>query len=166
MTAPAALDLGLSPSMPRGIEAEPLFDMHVDLAPAQAITSPGGTRMVFIAERGVFRGERLAGEVLPGGGDWLLVGTDRVGRIDARATLRTDDGALIGFTNTGVIDLGEEGLEIYGRGEDVPWDKAYIRSTPLFETGDERYAWLNRTVSVAINELGPRHVNYRIFAVA
>jgi hypothetical protein len=82
-----------------------------------------------------------------------------------RATLRTDDGELVSMTNTGVIDLRGEGLTRYAAGEDVPWDQAYIRSAPQFETGSERYAWLNSVVVVAINELGPRHVKYRMFAV-
>ena len=158
-------DIGLSPTLPRDIEVEHLLDMHVDLAPAQVITTPAGTRMVFIAEGGALEGERIRGEVLPGGGDWLLLGSDQVGRIDVRATLRTDDGELVSMTNTGVIDLRGEALTRYAAGEDVPWDQAYIRSAPQFETGSERYAWLNSVVVVAINELGPRHVNYRMFAV-
>lgn len=158
-------DLGLSPTMPHTIELRHLFDMHVDLAPAQGVASPAGMRMIFVAEGGRFEGERLSGEVLPGGGDWLTVGTDRIARIDVRATLRTDDGELIFLTNTGVAALGDSGLARFGAGEDVAWDQAHIRSAPLFETGAEPYQWLNAVTTVAINELGPRHVNYRILEV-
>jgi hypothetical protein len=158
-------DLGLSASMPTTIAGEHLFDLHVDLAPAQTITGPDGTRMIFTAQGGRLEGDRIRGEMLPGGGDWLRVGTDAVGRIDVRATIRTHDGELIFMTNRGVIALGDDGAARFAAGEDVPWDAAYIRSTPLFETGAEAYAWLNATVTVAINELGPGYVNYRIFAV-
>ena len=48
--------------------------------------------------------------MLPGGGDWLRVGTDGVGRIDVRATIRTHDGELVLLTNTGVIAIAEQAL--------------------------------------------------------
>ena len=158
-------EVGLSPTMPESVELRHLFDLRADLAPAQGIASPEGARMIFVAQGGRFEGERLSGEVLPGGGDWLRVGTDRIGRIDVRATLRTDDGELVYMTNTGVIALGELGLARFAAGEDVAWDQAHIRSSPLFETGAERYRWLNAVTTVAINELGPGHVGYRIFEV-
>jgi len=157
--------IGLSPTMPVTIDVEPLFDMRVDLAPPLGIASPAGMRMIFIAESGIVQGERLRGELLPGGGEWLLVGSDRVGRIDVRAIIKTHDDALIHFTNRGIIDLGDEGLARFAQGESIAWDEAYIRSVPLMETGDERYSWLNTTVTVAINELGPGYVRYRVFSV-
>ena len=165
MSVAATTDLGLSASFPTTVGVRHLFDMHVDLAPAQVVPSPEGARMIFVAQGGRFSGERVSGEVLPGGGDWLRLGTDRIGRIDVRATLRTDDDQLVFMTNTGVIALGDEGLQRYAAGEDVPWDAAHIRSAPLFETGSERLSWLNAVTTVAINELGPRHVDYRIFEV-
>ena len=48
---------------------------------------------------GHFEGPRLRGTVLPGGSaDWLLLRADGVLEMDLRATLRTDDGALISMT--------------------------------------------------------------------
>ena len=41
---------------------------------------------------GIIEGPKLQGEVLPGGGDWLLVGSDGTGRVDVRATIRTWSG--------------------------------------------------------------------------
>jgi hypothetical protein len=165
MPATEDATLGLSEDMPRDLGLRHLFDMRVDLAPAQAVPSPSGARMIFVAEGGRFRGARIAGEVLPGGGDWLRVGSDRIARIDVRATLRTDDGELIYMTNTGVVALGDEGLARFGAGEDVRWDEGYVRSAPLFETGADAYSWINSMQTVAINELGPGYVNYRIFEV-
>lgn len=156
---------GLSASTPTALEMEHLFDMHVDLAPPQAVASPAGMRMIVVVEGGIVDGPRLRGELLPGGGDWLLVGTDRVIRLDVRATIRTHDDALIYMTNRGVAALGDAGLARFGAGEDIAWDQAYIRSAPLFETGAEQYAWLNSTMCVAINEVGPRHVKYRVLGV-
>lgn len=155
----------LSSSMPSTVEVAHLFDMHADLAPPQNIVAPGGAQMIFVCEGGVVDGPRLSGRLLPGGGEWLQVGTDRVGRIDVRATIETDDGALVYMTNRGIIKLGDEGLQRFAAGEDIAWDEAYIRSAPLFETGAPEYEWINSTMTVAINELGSGYVKYRIFEV-
>lgn len=151
--------------MPQTLGLRHLFDMHVDLAPAQVIASPEVTRMVFVAEGGTVTGDRIQGQVLPGGGDWLRVGSDGVGRIDVRATIQTHDGELVLLTNTGLIALAGPALERFGAGESLEWDELHARSAPLFETGAEQYAWLNSVVSVAVHGLGPRHVDYRVFEV-
>ena len=52
-------------------------------------------------KEGRCEGPKIAGDILPGGGDWILLGTDQVARLDVRATLRTDDGAHVHLTNTG-----------------------------------------------------------------
>ena len=41
----------------------------------------------------------------------------------------------------------------------------YARSSPLFETGDERYAWLNSLHTVAVNQFSLREVHYDVWAV-
>ncbi len=56
-------------------------------------------------------GPKLRGKMLPGGGDWLTVRTDGVGILDVRATIESDDGALIYLAYTGVGDLGEDGYQ-------------------------------------------------------
>jgi hypothetical protein len=147
------------------LPAEHLFDMYVDLQPAQMIPTAVGTRLTFIARGGVIDGPRLRGEILPGGGDWLLVGTDQVGRIDVRATLRTHDGALIHYETRGVIKVPADGLERLAAGEVLGFEQTYVRTTPKFETADERYTWLNEIVAVGYNVLSPDHIDYRIYRV-
>jgi Protein of unknown function (DUF3237) len=147
------------------LPVEHLFDMHVDLEPAQPISTPIGTRMTFIAKGGVIDGPKLQGEILPGGGDWLLVGTDGVGRVDVRATLRTHDGALIHYETRGIIKIPADGLGRLAAGEVLPFEDTYVRTTPKFETADERYAWLSDIVAVGYNTLSPDHIDYRIYKV-
>lgn len=148
------------------LPVEHLFDMSVELEPAQAIATPRGARMTFIARGGVVDGPRLRGELLPGGGDWLLVGGDAVGLMDVRATIRAEDSTLIHFTNRGIIEVPADGLARLAAGERLTWGETYIRSTPMFETGEGPHEWLNRTVAVAMSELGPNRVDYRIYRVA
>jgi hypothetical protein len=147
------------------LPVEHLFDMHVDLEPAQPISTPVGARMTFIAKRGVIDGPHLRGELLPGGGDWLLVGSDGVGRVDVRTTLRTHDGALIHYEARGIIKIPADGLERLAAGELLSFEETYVRTTPKFETADERYAWLSEVVAIGYNILSPNHIDYRIYRV-
>ncbi len=147
------------------LPVEHLFDMHVDLEPAQPISTAVGARMTFIAKGGVIEGPHVRGELLPGGGDWLLVGSDGIGRVDVRATLRTHDGALIHYEARGVIKIPADGVQRLAAGEVLPFDETYVRTTPKFETADERYAWLSEVVAVGYNILSPNHIDYRIYRV-
>jgi len=162
MTTATAVDqLPLVTALP----VEHLFDMHVDLQPAQPIPTPVGTRMTFITTGGVIDGPMLRGELLPGGGDWLVLGSDGAGRVDVRATLRTHDGALIHYESRGIIKIPADGLQRLAAGEVLPFAETYVRTTPKFETGDERYAWLSEVVALGYNILSPNHIDYRIYRV-
>jgi hypothetical protein len=147
------------------LPAEYLFDMHVDLEPALPIATPLGARMTFITRGGVIDGPKLRGELLPGGGDWLVVGSDQVGRVDVRATIRTHDGALVHYEARGIIKIPANGLQRLAAGDVLPFAETYVRTIPKFETADERYAWLSEVVAVGYNILSPNHIDYRIYQV-
>ena len=76
--------------------------------------------------------------------DWMTVNAAMLGTLDVRALLETDDGALIYTWYHGRLDLSQ------GPGA----SPAY--AAPLYETGDERYAWLNKIQAVAKGELSDR----------
>jgi hypothetical protein len=69
--------------------------------------------------------------------DWATVGEDGRGALDVRLTLKTDDGAFIYVEYQGRIDMGS-GL---------------IAAAPTFQTGDERYAWLNDVQAVSAGQV-------------
>jgi Protein of unknown function (DUF3237) len=142
-----------------------LCDLRVDLEPARVIETPVGMRMVLIARGGRVEGPGLRGEVLPGGGDWLLVGDDSIGRVDVRASVRTHDFALIHYTAGGVIRIPPDGPQRLAAGERLSFEETYVRTTPKFETADERYSWLNGLVVVGYNELSKDHIDYRMYRV-
>jgi hypothetical protein len=139
--------------------------MAVELEPAQLIPTATGMVMNYVARGGRFDGPRLRGEVLPGGGDALLVGSDSIGRVRVRATLRTEDDVLIHYTAGGVIRIPADGLERLAAGERLPFEETYVRTTPVLETSDERYAWLAERVLIGHNELSKDHIDYRVYAV-
>jgi hypothetical protein len=99
---------------------------------------------------GHFEGPHLRGTVLPGGSaDWLLLRSDGVLELDLRATLRTEDGALISMKYFGLRHGPPDVIAALGRGETVDPASYYFRTAPRFETAHPRYAFLNRLVAVA-----------------
>jgi hypothetical protein len=83
--------------------------------------------------------------------DWLTVGPDGTGTLDVRATLETDDGALIYNAYRGRLDLTQ------------PVGSAPIYAAPLYETGDERYAWINKIQAVGKGMTDGQILEYEIY---
>ncbi|MBU9766205.1 DUF3237 domain-containing protein [Mycobacterium sp. TNTM28] len=144
---------------------EHLLDIRIGFESVHMFATPLGTRMTYVVEQGRCVGPRIAADVLPGGGDWILLGTDGVARLDVRATMRTDDGAFIHLTNTGRVRMDRQTTDRFMAGELIRHDEMTARSSPLFETDDERYRWLNAVHTVAINQVSLSEVHYRVFAV-
>jgi hypothetical protein len=138
------------------IELVPLCTMRVQLKPPIEVgTGPAGTRLIFEAESVKFSGDRFSGEMVGvASGDWLLVGPEGTATLDIRATYRTHDGAIVFGQYHGRMDASE--------GLDLP---KTIYVTPRFETGDERYAWLNRIICVGTGARRPAAVELEIFEV-
>ncbi|WP_326645912.1 DUF3237 domain-containing protein [Streptosporangium sp. NBC_01755] len=129
---------------------EPLATFHVELDPVLDLgDSQWGRRRVINVVGGSFEGPRLSGTVLPGGADWQVLHADGMASIDTRYTLRTHDGAHLFISTNGVRHGQPSVLERLSRGEPVDPGEYYFRLFCRFETGDERYLWLNRTLAVA-----------------
>jgi hypothetical protein len=133
--------------------------------PQELGDTPLGRRRIIGITGGRFAGERLSGRILPGGADWQVIRADGVADLDARYTLETGDGALIYVRNRGYRHGPAEVLKKLIRGEDVDPSLYYMRTTPSFETGDARYAWLNRIVCVASGARRPAAVELEVFEV-
>lgn len=131
-----------------------LFQVTITLAPALRVGATAlGVRRIINITGGHFTGNTLTGEplhgiVLPGGADWQLVRADNVALLEARYTLQTADGALIYVQNQGIRHGPPEVLAEIARGEEVDPASYYMRTTPIFETGDPRYCWLNNLIAV------------------
>jgi len=148
------------------LELQPLLKADITLGPAQELgESPLGRRRIINITGGTFRGERLSGKVLPGGADWQVIRVDGVADLDARYTLETSDGALIYVRNHGYRHGPAEVLKKLAAGEDVDPSLYYMRTAPLFETGDARYAWLNRLICVGTGARKKSSVHLEIFEV-
>jgi len=148
------------------LRLQALFKADIELAPAQELgAGPLGRRRIIAITGGRFVGERLSGRVLPGGADWQVIRADGVTELDARYTLETGDGTLIYVRNRGFRYGPAEVLKRLAAGENIDPAQYYMRTTPLFETGDKRYAWLNRMVCVASGARRPEAVELEVFEI-
>ena len=116
------------------------------------------------------RGPRIRASFVPPGGDWSRVLASGATRIDVRATLKTDDGALIHIIYGGVLRESKANEEKSGRGE-VLTDKEieYFVTAPTFETAAPKYAWLNGVQAVGkmveMKDGKGGYVKYDLFTV-
>jgi Protein of unknown function (DUF3237) len=148
------------------LNLQALFKAEITLATPQELgETPQGRRRIINITGGRFAGERLSGRVLPGGADWQLVRADGVADLDARYTFETEDGALIYVRNRGYRHGPAEILTRLAKGENVDPSLYYMRTTPRFETGDARYAWLNRVLCVASGARRPAAVELDVYEI-
>ncbi|HMH18682.1 MAG TPA: DUF3237 domain-containing protein [Burkholderiales bacterium] len=150
----------------RVLQSEHLMQMSADLDdPLVVPDGPAGTRRILYARRGTFAGARLRGELLPGGGDWVLQRSDGIAALDIRFVLRTDDGQLIYVTCGGLFDISPEIRERIRSGGEVDPSEYYFRTVVTFETGAEKYRWLNRLLAVGIGRRTPAGMVTEVFAI-
>ena len=117
------------------------------------------------------KGPNIQGSFIAPGADWLRMMPSGVARLDVRATLKTDDGALIYITYNGIIQHSKESFEKLVNGQTFSAsDGLYFVTAPTFETSSEKYAWLNGVQ--AINKfvearISPErsYVRYDVFVV-
>ncbi len=148
------------------MKLEPLMTYRADLKPPVEVgAGPFGTRTIFDVTGGTAEGPRLRGKFLASGGDWLLVDDGGIGRLDVRGTLETHDGARIYIHYHGVLEMNEAVSSAVTKGESTDYGDTYFMTLPRFETGDPRYAWLNRVVAVAEGRLLRNAVEYRVYEV-
>jgi hypothetical protein len=148
------------------LKLQPLFRAEITLAAPQELgETPQGRRRIIGITGGRFAGERLSGRVLAGGADWQVIRPDGVADLDARYTLETSDGALIYVRNRGYRHGSPETMRRLAAGEAVDPSLYYMRTTPRFETGDARYAWLNRIVCLGTGARHPDAVELEVFEV-
>lgn len=120
------------------IELVHLGHAVIELDPAIVLqNTPSGTRYIIAVKSARLEGERIKASLKgASAGDWFTVGADGTGTLDVRVTLETDDGALIYCHYNGRVDLSAGPAQ------------APLYAAPLFDTGDPRYAWLNKLQTV------------------
>ena len=129
------------------IQTEYLMTMHAPLAAAQVVGQ--SLRIVNVPAGGWVEGPRIKGKILGPSGDWLRAMPSGILRIDARATIQTDDGELIFTSYNGVLQCSREQRDRLRAGEELKADDCYLIAAPTFETKSEKYDWLNAVQAIA-----------------
>lgn len=134
------------------LELIPLATMVVELAdPLVLPETPSGTRVIVEVKSFTIVGDRLkASNKGRGAADWLTIGPEGTATLDVRAVMETDDGALIYAYYQGRRDFSES-------------MEAPLYTAPKFETGDERYRWLNKIQAVAKGTVDGSTLTYEIY---
>lgn len=139
------------------LELIPLCTGVVEVGASLAVgTGPAGERSIGVIEAASFSGDRFRATLVPStAADWM-VRTGSVGIIDVRMALRTDDGALVYVQYGGRLNLANPAGLV-----------AHVSA--VFETGDERYAWLNAVQAVGKGKLtlseGAAVIDYEFYEI-
>ena len=148
------------------IKTELLFKITLEVPSLVDLgETPYGRRRIARVGGGSFEGPRIKGRVLDGGGDWLLLRRDGVLQLDVRLTLETDDKQLVYMTYRGYRHGPKDVIDKLNKGEVVDPSLYYFRSTPFFETGSDKYAWLNGICCIATGSRQASGPTYHVFQV-
>lgn len=149
------------------VETEFLMTLYAPLDPPQQIDS---TLSIYnVGAGGWVKGPKINGTLIAPGADWLRVNPSGSLRLDVRASIRTDDGALVYISYNGIISQTPETFERFAAGEVMKSDDMYFITAPTLATASEKYAWLNhvqcigKMVEVKAGE--GSYVKYDIFVV-
>lgn len=150
------------------LAAEYLMTLHAPIASAPQRIDESLT--IFHSDSGTVEGPRIKGRILAPTGDWLRAMPGGVLRVDARMSIATDDGAQIHVQYGGVIAIAPADFARMAAGETLGAAEMHFFTAPLFQTGDQRYAWLNRTQAigkaVALKGGDGGFVRYEVFAMS
>lgn len=149
------------------VTTEYLMTFYAPLDAPQAIDN---TLYIYnVRPGGWVKGPKISGALVAPGADWLRVMPGGSSRLDVRATIKTDDGALIYITYNGVISHTKESFDRLMKGEVLTSNDHYFITAPTMQTSSEAYAWLNhvqcvgKVVEVKVGE--GSYVKYDIFIV-
>ena len=136
--------------MAAGIELVPLARVSIGGGERYDTgTSPFGRRVIVGIASGRWDGERLSGDIVGPGGDWAMPVAGDLMLLDVRQVLRTDDGAIIHVSYTGRCDR----------------TRGTYTVAPTFQTGDDRYAWINRIQAIGQGRMTDGVLRYDMYEI-
>jgi hypothetical protein len=141
-----------------------LADRHVfDHAPAQrahCLVGHGDS------EAEVVEGPRIKARLAAPGSDWMRVSDDGFWRPDVRMPFQTDDGETVLMHYTGLVQQTDTFKQAAEANQPTEWNDQYMRLTMHFDTGAERYRWLNTSLFVAKGRLlGTGSIEYAVYRI-
>lgn len=147
------------------ISTEYLMTLYAPLEAGQEIDS--SLSVYNVRPGGWVKGPRIKGTLLAPGGDWFRVLPSGASRLDVRATIKTDDGALIYISYNGIFKDSEETAARAGKGEVLTSKDLYFVIAPTMQTSAKKYDWLNgvQCIGKMVSYKSDTFVKYDIFVV-
>ena len=143
----------MTPTLPPAPALLPMTRICCDVESVVSLgAAPYGERRFVPLGGGRVEGPELNGRVVAGGVDWQIQRADGVLDIAAHYVIRTDDGALVEVTSTGMRHADAEVMHLLARGETIPRERYYFRTVMRFQAGVPQWAHLNRTIALASGE--------------
>jgi len=150
------------------ISTEYLMTIYAPLDPIHTVDS--SLYIYNVKPGGWVKGPKINGTLVPPGADWLRVMPSGVSRLDVRATIKTDDGALIYMSYNGIIKDTKESEARTDKGEVLTSKDHYFVIAPTLETSSEKYDWLNgvQCIGKIVEDKADKndsYVKYDVFVV-
>jgi hypothetical protein len=127
-----------SPSV--SIETEYLGTVELQADAPQAV----GPVLIVNVPGGTLKGPKINGTFVAPSGDWLNVMPDGSLRIDARSSVKTDDGEFILVAANGIIIPNKDAMDRFNKGEVITSNDEYFLIALRFTTASKKYDWLNK----------------------
>jgi hypothetical protein len=147
------------------LSTEYLMTLYAPLEAGQAVDA---TLYIYnVRPRGWVKGPKINGTLVAPSGDWFRVLPSGVSRLDVRATIKTDDGALIYLTYNGIFKDTKESEDRANKGEILRSQDLYFMIAPTMQTSAKRYEWLNgvQCIGKMVSYKSDTFVKYDIFVV-
>jgi hypothetical protein len=139
--------------LPPAPPLHPMMQVRCRVSPVVSLGhGPLGERRYVPLLGGEVDGPELQGEVVEGGVDWQTARSDGALEIAAHYAIRTRDGALVEVQSLGLRHGPPEVMARLARGEAVPREAYFFRTTMRFTTGAAAWDHLNRTLALACGQ--------------
>ena len=147
------------------VSTEYLMTLYAPLGAGQEIDS--SLEVNDVRSGGWVKGPRITGTLLAPAGDWSRALPSGVSRLDVRATIKTDDGALIYISYNGIFKDSEEVEARATKGEVLTSKDMYFVIAPIMQTSAKKYDWLNavQCIGKMVSYKNDSYVKYDIFVV-
>jgi hypothetical protein len=145
------------------VSTEYLMTLYAPLEAGQEIDS--SLEVNNVRPGGWVKGPRINGTLLAPAGDWSRALPSGASRLDVRATIKTDDGALIYISYNGIFKDSEETEARAAQGEVLTSKDLYFVIAPTMQTSAKKYDWLNavQCIGKMVSYKSDSYVKYDIF---
>jgi len=165
----ACLALAFSPwiahAQTTSVSTEYLMTLYAPLSAGQEIDS--SLEVNNVRSGGWVKGPKINGTIIAPAGDWSRVLPSGVSRIDVRATIKTEDGALIYMSYNGIYKSSEKTEARAAKGQILGPQDLYFVIAPTMQTSAKQYEWLNavQCIGKMVSYKSDAFVKYDIFIV-